>query len=347
MKPRIGFLGLGWIGQSRLRALVDAGVADVAALADPRSESTARVASDLQGVSVCPSLDALLDESLDGVVIATPSALHADQAIACLERGLAVFCQKPLARSREEAERVVTTARRVNRRLAVDMSYRHTAAHNALKQLVEDGSLGTVHTADFVFHNAYGPDQAWYYSRALAGGGCLMDLGVHLLDQIQWMLGWADANIVDARLRCQGRAWDPSGTEVEDFAHLLLEGPDRAVARVVCSWRAPAGCDARIGIELIGTQGGARLTNVGGSFYEFRAERWNGTRTIPLADPPDAWGGRALVAWARALSASASYDVAVEQQIALTAMIDRVYAWQPAMFATLPADARLQPLETP
>jgi hypothetical protein len=90
------------------------------------------------------------------------------------------------------------------------------------------------------------------------------------------------------------------------------------------------------------------MTNIGGSFHEFRAERWHGTRTTVIAEPPDDWGGRALAEWARAIDVSASYDPAVEQQIALSDLIDRIYAWAPAsMRAGLPAASHLQPLETP
>ena len=129
-----------------------------------------------------PGLDELLDADLDGLVIATPSALHADQAIAALNRGLAVFCQKPLARTADEARRVVETARATDRLLHVDLSYRHLAASNALRRLVRGGDLGHIYAIEAVFHNAYGPSTAWARDRHRSGGGCLIDLGVHLVD---------------------------------------------------------------------------------------------------------------------------------------------------------------------
>jgi predicted dehydrogenase len=78
--PRLGFAGAGWIGRNRLDAVVAAGAAEVAAIADPAVEDA------------LSSYEELLEsDELDGVVIATPSALHAEQAIAALERGLPVF----------------------------------------------------------------------------------------------------------------------------------------------------------------------------------------------------------------------------------------------------------------
>ena len=124
--PRLGFLGVGWIGRNRMEAV--APYVEVAAIHDP---------APLDFVTQCykPSFDELLDCDLDGVVIATPSALHAEQAIAALERGLAVFCQKPLGRTATEARRVVDAARAADRLLAVDLSYRFTRAAQALGAL--------------------------------------------------------------------------------------------------------------------------------------------------------------------------------------------------------------------
>ncbi|HET9730647.1 MAG TPA: Gfo/Idh/MocA family oxidoreductase, partial [Acidimicrobiia bacterium] len=136
-RPRLGFLGVGWIGRHRMHAIAESGAATVAAVADASPEMAREACSGLDTrpeVSGC--LDELLDHDLDGIVIATPSALHAEQAIAALERGVAVFCQKPLARTVDETRRVVEAARAADRLLGVDLSYRHTAAMCAIRDLV-------------------------------------------------------------------------------------------------------------------------------------------------------------------------------------------------------------------
>jgi predicted dehydrogenase len=97
-RPRVGFLGIGWIGQNRLEALARSGLVEIAAVSDPVAEN-ARAAQAFAPCAIAESYSQLLDMDLDGVVIATPSALHAEQASAALERGLAVFCQKPLGRT--------------------------------------------------------------------------------------------------------------------------------------------------------------------------------------------------------------------------------------------------------
>jgi predicted dehydrogenase len=216
--PRLGFLGCGWIGRLRLRALATSGAAEVIALADPVLEQLEAAAEAAPGAAAVGSLDELLALGLDGIVIATPSALHASQAIAALESGAGVFCQKPLARTAEETRAVVEAARRADRLLGVDFSYRHTAAMERIVELLRAGTIGPVYAVELVFHNAYGPDKPWFYDRELAGGGCVMDLGIHLVDLAMWALGNPEVDRVTARLFAKGVPLAQRRGDVEDFA---------------------------------------------------------------------------------------------------------------------------------
>src|SRR5690606_4635728 len=89
-----------------------------------------------------------------------------------------------------EVQPVIEAARSADRLLGVDFSYRFTEAMQAVRSLVEGGALGRVYAVDLVFHNAYGPDKPWFYDPRLAGGGCVMDLGIHLVDLALWTLGF-------------------------------------------------------------------------------------------------------------------------------------------------------------
>ncbi|WP_174297746.1 Gfo/Idh/MocA family oxidoreductase, partial [Sphingomonas bacterium] len=100
--PRIGFLGTGWIGRHRMAAMLATGVVEAAAIADASPDAAAQAQALAPGATLVDGLDAMLALGLDGIVIATPSALHADQSIAALAAGAAVFCQKPLGRSAAE-----------------------------------------------------------------------------------------------------------------------------------------------------------------------------------------------------------------------------------------------------
>jgi predicted dehydrogenase len=324
-RPRLGFLGTGWIGRNRLEAIVRSGLAEVAAVSDA-DPATADEALKLAGSGErVEDLDRMIDAGVDGIVIATPSALHAEQAIRALEAGVPVFCQKPLGRDRREVEAVVQAARRADRLLGVDLSYRFTAGAQALAQQIREGDIGRVFAADLEFHNAYGPDKPWFYDRSLSGGGCVIDLGVHLVDMALWLLGVSDIEKVDSALYRQGQRLPPGSPEVEDFAVATLETASGVSLRLSCSWRLHAGCDAVIRARFFGEKGGLEFANVDGSFYDFVASRHEGTSSRTLCVPPDDWGGRAAVDWVRRLSENPGFDPACEQFITVADALDRIY----------------------
>jgi predicted dehydrogenase len=322
MKPRIGFLGTGWIGRHRMQAILATGAVEAAVIADPSPEMAAEAQRLAPSARLVSDLDALLATGVDGVVIATPSALHAEQSMRALERDVAVFCQKPLGRTGAETQAAVDAARRADRLLAVDLSYRFTEGMRRIRDLVSTGELGRVFAADLAFHNAYGPDKPWFYDPALSGGGCLMDLGVHLVDLALWTLDFPDVTTVSGNLLTAG---EPPAGRVEDYAVATLELATGSIVRLACSWRLHAGRDAVISAAFHGTAGGAALHNVDGSFYDFTAERYRGTAREPLVTPPDEWGGRAAADWALRLAAGERFDPAAERLVDVARVLDRIY----------------------
>jgi predicted dehydrogenase len=345
--PRLGFLGVGWIGRNRMEAIARSGAAEVCAVVDG-SDEVARTALDAApGAKRLDSLDGLLDAGLDGLVIATPSALHADQTIAALDRGIAVFCQKPLARTADEVARVVDAARRADRLLAVDLSYRFTRTMRAIRELIAAGELGEVYAVDLVFHNAYGPDKAWFREPSLAGGGCVIDLGVHLVDLAMWTLDFPRVGDVSSRLFANGRPLEPPIDVCEDFAMARFTLGDRTEARLACSWNLPAGRDCVIEASFFATKGGAALRNVNGSFYDFVGERYRGTSREILAEPPDDWGARAAVDWAERLARGDRYDDSIERMSDVARVLDAIYGRPSALGAGLSAGDREFPWAGP
>lgn len=323
--PRLGFVGVGWIGRHRMKALLDSGRAKAAAIADPAPDQVDAAAELAPDATCCTHLDDLLNADLDGIVIATPSALHAEQSRRALEAGLPVFCQKPLGRTAEETRRVVETARRADRLLAVDLSYRHVRGVQKMRRLIQRGALGDIYAADLTFHNAYGPDKSWFYDPKQSGGGCVMDLGIHLVDLALWTLDFPEVEHVTSRLFANGQPVDNVAEQAEDYATARLDLASGTTATLSCSWNLPAGQDAVIEAAFYGTNGGAALRNVEGSFYDFRAERFDGTTREVLAEPPDDWGGRAAVAWADQLANSPRYDPAVEHLTPVAEALDAIY----------------------
>jgi predicted dehydrogenase len=324
-RPRLGFLGAGWIGLDRMEAVIEAGVGEVVAIADTAPDMVREAARRAPGALLADDLDAVLDAGVDAVVIATPSAMHAAQAIRALQRGVAVFCQKPLGRTAAEVAAVLSAARRADRPLGVDFSYRCTEAFRAVKQRIDAGEIGRVFAADLVFHNAYGPDKPWFYDPAQSGGGCVMDLGVHLVDLALWTLGFPEVTGVTSRLHAGGALLPPAPGVVEDYATASIHTETGASLRLACSWRLHAGIDAEIEAVFHGTEGGLAFRNVGGSFYDFEALLFRGTRREALVAPPDRWGGRALVEWVRGLSAAPGFDASAEEYLRSAAVLDAIY----------------------
>jgi predicted dehydrogenase len=323
-KPRVAFVGLGWIGRHRLQALLEQHLVDVVAIADADAAAREQAHALVPAAAVMHTCDEALACGPDGVVLATPSAMHAAQSITALDAGVAVFCQKPLGRNAHEVERVIAAARRANRLLGVDVSYRHTEGLSRIRDLVREGAIGRVYAIDLTFHNAYGPDKPWFYDRRQSGGGCLLDLGVHLVDFLHWTFDEPTVRVCGHTF-ASGTRLDPSDEGVEDFAMGEVELASGAIARVACSWRLSAGCDAQISALLYGTSGGFGFRNVNGSFYDFVAECYRGTETIVLCSPPDQWGGRATVAWAQQLVRSAAFDPAIEVAGRVALTIDQLY----------------------
>ena len=324
-KPRLGFLGVGWIGQNRMEAVAASGAAEIAVICDASDEIAARALERVPRAQRVDSFEEMLDSKIDGLVIATPSALHAQQSIQALERGIPVFCQKPLGRTAAEVEQVVSAARSADKLLGVDLSYRYTAALRAVHEVIISREIGEVYAVNLVFHNAYGPDKPWFYDPSLSGGGCLIDLGIHLIDAALWMLDFPEVSNVSSRLYDAAGARMQPKEEVEHYAVGQFDVATGAVVNLACSWKLSAGCDCVIAAEFYGTQGGVAMRNVNGSFYDLVAERYQGTSRTVLIEPPDRWGGRAAVDWAQRLTGGERYSSQAEEYVRVARVLDQMY----------------------
>jgi predicted dehydrogenase len=320
---RLGFLGAGWIGRNRMEAILATGEASAVAICDPDPENARQAHERAPLALLTESLDAMLALELDGVVIATPSALHAEQCIRAFEAGAAVFCQKPLGRNAAEVQAVLDAARSADRLLGVDLSYRHTAAMQAIRERVRSGQLGRLFAADLTFHNAYGPQSDWFWDPALSGGGCLIDLGVHLVDLLLWMFDFPE--VLDARATLLRDGHPPAPDEVEDYAIGELTLANGVHARIACSWNLNAGADAVIGAEFYGTDAGAEMRNENGSFFDFSADLLKGRDRERLASPPDDWGGRAAAEWVRKLASGERFTGSTDGLLETARVLDRLY----------------------
>lgn len=304
-----------------MESMLDSGLAEVAAILDPALPADDTIFAKHPSAKVVTSFCELLDADLDGIVIATPSALHAAQAIAALERGIPVFCQKPLGRNKAETAAAIRAASEADCLLGVDLSYRFTEGMLAIRDLVKSGGLGKISAIDAVFHNSYGPDKPWFYRKDEAGGGCLLDLGIHLADLALWCLdfpeirrssGWIDKEKLD--------------NSVESHASGLILLDHNIRISLATSWRSALDGDAEIRFRIYGSEGSAEFSNISGSFTDFTARHFiRNAAPITLAEPPDNWGGKAALAWLETLSISGRFDPQIRKLEAVAGLLDDIY----------------------
>lgn len=323
----IGFIGVGWIGRNRMEVLLKNDQLRATAISEPDPGNATEALKAAPSAFQARSLEEVIgNPEIDAVVIATPSALHARQSIQALRAGKAVFCQKPLGRTAKEVREVVSAARSADKLLGVDLSYRHTKAFGAVHEELTSGSIGDVFAVDLVFHNAYGPDKPWFYQLEQSGGGCVMDLGIHLVDLALWSLDFPEVTSVQSSLYHQGKRLEKNTDQVEDYASVNMNTEKGTQINLQCSWNISAGQDAVIEARFYGTKGGLCFRNLEGSFYDFQAEKYEGTRTEILVSPPDHWSGAAATHWAEKLLENSGYDAkTAEEFIKTSEIIDRIY----------------------
>jgi predicted dehydrogenase len=323
-RPRLGFAGLGWTGRKRLEAIANSGVAEVVAVADASPDAAMEAARTAGGARVARSFEDLLDDDLDGVVIATTNALCAANAQSALARGLAVCCQGPLGRDRREVAAVVGAARKADRLLMTDLGFRHTTAGRVLGEVVRSGELGEVFAVNLVFHSAHGPNRPWFYDRTLSGGGCLLDLGSDLVDLALWCLDFPRVDLVRARLCANGRPLAATPDGIEDFAAVQLSTASGAIVQLACSWHLAAGADAVVEAAFYGSRGGVILRNVNGTSDRYTCERLDGRERETLVAPEPGMG-HATLAWSERLARGERFDPEAVQLVQVASVIDRLY----------------------
>ena len=323
---RIGIVGAGRASRHFLRALGASASAEVVAMCETADGAGPDIGALVPHAHRYRNFDALLTHDLDGLIIATPTSQHVEQAEAAMRRGLAVFSQRPLGRDARETGRVIDAARTANVLLGVDMTFRPTEAMRVLRSTVQAGELGDIYAVEAVYHSAGEPENSWAADPAISGGGCMMDAGFSMLDLALWTLGFPRVTNVTSRLFARGESIDtsaPGPRAAEDFASAMLDLDTGLNVHLACSWNLQAGESAHIALTFYGTEGGATFRNVNGSLYDFTAELLQGTHRHSLAAPDD-WAGRTAVSWANALARGGRYDPWVEGVADVAAAVDRI-----------------------
>jgi predicted dehydrogenase len=198
--------------------------------------------------------DLLRDDEVDAVYLATPVALHAEQAIAAARAGKHVLCEKPMALDEQDCARMIKAAEENGVRLGVAYYRHHYPAIARLRAIVRAGEIGQpllAHAEAFApFNPTSEHPRAWLLRKELSGGGPMADFGCHRIEVLLDLLGpVASSRGFPTKARFKER-------EVEDtcVAHLSFESGAQAMVSVT-----HAALEQRDSLEVIGTHGSARI----------------------------------------------------------------------------------------
>jgi UDP-N-acetylglucosamine 3-dehydrogenase len=237
-KLRIGIVGCGSITKYRHAPeyAYNENV-EVVAFCDIKAERAAAFAEQYGGNVYTDYLDMFQKEQLDAVSVCTPNYYHAPISIAAARAGLHVLCEKPMAASEAEAQRMIEAAKENKVVLMVGHNQRLMPAHVKAKEILQSGDLGRVLSFRTAFGHP-GPESwsadgkdSWFFQKDLAIVGAMGDLGVHKADLIRWLL---EDEVVEISAFVE--TLHKEATKVDDNAVCILKMGKGAIGTLTASW---------------------------------------------------------------------------------------------------------------
>jgi predicted dehydrogenase len=274
VEVRAGVVGVGWAGQQHIKAYAAHPDVELVGIAGLEEETRAELAAEYDvPVSVARWEDLLDVDGLDAISVAVPTFLHAPIAIAALRRGIHVLSEKPVALNGAQAEEMVAAARDAGRVLDVAFNHRRRGDVKKLRGLIEEGRLGRPYytKAWWLRRTGIPTPGSWFTRSELAGGGPLVDIGVHVLDFALYLLGNPAVRSVSAStydlLGRNGFGGQPGSSksggggeatfDVEDLATVFMRLEDGGTLLLEASWAMHRADGDQFGATLYGTGGGA------------------------------------------------------------------------------------------
>lgn len=274
-KVKVGIVGIGWWSDVLAGVIEKSDRLDLRAGYSRSQDKTAAFAGrfDCEAMASYEAMLALDD--LDGVILTTPNSAHRAGAEAAARAGKHVFVEKPISNTLEDGRAMIAACDAAGVMLAVGHSYRRHGALRHLRKLIEDGELGRVSLAEGVFSNDNGlklEPGLWRSDPAEIPGGCLMQIGIHQIDNLLYLLGpVSDVSAYFSRLETK--------PDVEDATALLMRFTSGAIGYVAADYISPR----RFTLALHGTKANAYfdMDNDG-----LRLQRTGESKPSPVAYEP-------------------------------------------------------------
>ena len=258
---KLAIIGTGFIARSHAQAAAELPNCRLVALVNHRAESMAGFAKTFRVERQYRAIDALIaDGDVDAVIICTPNALHAPQAIAALAANLHTLVEKPMALNAAEARTMLAAQERSRAKLQVAHCLRFLPDLGALRDGLGAGLIGRVlRSHSLAMHSRWGP-AGWFTDADLAGGGALIDMGIHAIDAVRFVLGDPQPLSVYARIE------NARGGAVDDSGFLVVNWSNGALSTIEFGWWQPFESGVVAATRFVGLEGWAQL-------FPTRAER--------------------------------------------------------------------------
>ena len=260
---RAAVIGLGWPGREHAKSYSTLDSAEVVAACDLDSQTCERACEEL-GIAERYSdyKDMLKRDDVDVVSVCLPNFLHAPVTIDCLKAGKHVLCEKPPALNAAEAKKMAKAADANGRILQYAMVLRFGAAAQYVRSLVDKGELGDVYYGRATYLRRRGipvGKGGWFVDKARAGGGALIDIGVHALDRAWYLMGNPNPVAVFGSAYLKFRAQVPKeiNFDVDDGAFALVKFENGATLMLETTWAYNLPNESAV--QISGDRGGARL----------------------------------------------------------------------------------------
>jgi predicted dehydrogenase len=273
-KLRVGVIGAG-VGTAHLKGYSKMPQVEIVALAGLDDDRVRLVADTYNVPQTYHDYERLLERpDIDAVSVCLPNALHAPVSIEAMQAGKHVLVEKPLARNAAEGRAMLAAAKQHDRVLMVSFNYRHRGDVAWLKKYVDAGRLGEIYYAKAYWMRRAGIPRlgSWFVSKETAGGGPLIDLGVHVLDMAMYLMGEPHPVAVSGNTYAKFgprnvKGWETTQFsaenkpyEVEDLASAFIRLDNGATLTLEASWATHSSYGDDFGIALFGTEGGAEIT---------------------------------------------------------------------------------------